>query len=191
MGRSVIENPAAEVLGTIPFDTTKFLDPTPTGPSAQWQTPGGTAVSIDEGPPPWEVGGGDYDNSDARRYVKVPTEWTLRWINPRLLESQGWRYWKPVTQSDPRVEVLVGQMVSPDGNVRRGGGVGDILAYMPTPWVEARRKLLREDTERQSGTAVTRQQEVRERMRRTGGLVNMEESVHPTHTQFDGRTIKD
>lgn len=187
---SRVGQPQPEVLGTIPADA-PLLDVTPHGPEAQWQATDGTTVSLDEGPPPWELAGGDFDSSDARRYVDVPREWTLRWINPRLLESQGWRYWKPVLKSDPRVKVHVAQMVAPDGNVRRGGDTGDILAYMPTQWVEARRKLLLEATERQSGTAVSRQDEVRESFRRTGGLITMEEAKHPTHTLIDGRSITD
>ena len=120
-----------EVVGFIPADNI-VLDPAPQGPEAVWQTATGGGVSLSEEPPPWELAGGDDELSDARRYVDAPKDVTLRWINPKLLESQGWRYWRPVLQSDPRFTVKVDQMVSPDGNIRRGGATGDILAFMPT-----------------------------------------------------------
>ena len=187
---STVTKSAPEILGTIPEDH-PILESGPQGVSGQWATESGTRIDLEEAPPPWELESDSFENSDARRYVAVPLSWVLRWINPRFLESQGWRYWKPVMQSDPRVKVLVDQMVGPDGNIRRGGGTGDILAYMPLNWVIARRKQLQTQTAAQSDAAVRQQDELRDRFRQSGGLIRMEESRHPTHTLADGRSLKD
>lgn len=180
----------SEVLGFIPLDNT-LLDPAPQGPSATYQAEDGTRVDLQEAPPPWELEDTDYAGSDARRYVDVPSTWTLRWINPRLLESQGWRYWQPVLKSDPRVTVKVDQMVAPDGNIRRGGAVGDILSWMPTSWVVSRRKILEEQTKKQSQSAVDRQEELREQLRQAGPYTRLEDATHPRYTGAEGRSMKD
>ena len=113
--------PAPEVLGTVSADALKQkLD---------------SALP----PPPWEVGQGR-DDGDARMFVDVPSEWTLRWINPRLLDQLGWRYWQPVSPSDSRVKVKINSMIAADNTIRRGGSTGDMLAWMYTHWVEARRQ---------------------------------------------------
>jgi hypothetical protein len=178
-----------EVLGVIPSDN-KILDPTPQGPSAIYETEDGTKVDLQEEAPPWELEDAKYDGSDARRYVDVPTTWTLRWINPRLLESQGWRYWRPVLKSDPRVSVKVEQMVAPDGNVRRGGAIGDILAWMPTTWVISRRKILAEETKRQAQSAVDKQEELRDQYR-NNPYIRLEDSKHPRYTGAEGKSMVD
>ena len=69
---------APEVLGVIPTDN-PILDPSPQGPSAVYQTEDGTRVDLQEAPPPWELEDAEYAGSDARRYVEVPSTWTLRW----------------------------------------------------------------------------------------------------------------
>jgi hypothetical protein len=183
--------PAAEVLGTVPVDST-LTNPTPHAASAEWQTTSGS-IGVTEPPPPWELTGGDMEMSDARKFVRVPDTWTLRWMNPKLLDSQGWRYWQAVSASDPRVTVLVDTMVAPDGIIRRGGHTGDILAWMYTSWVDSARERLRKRTEEQAASAVNKQAELREEMRRGtfGPNIRLEEARHPTHTIADGRSLKD
>lgn len=179
-----------EVIGFIPSDH-KVLDPTPQGSDAQWETEDGHTVDLQEEAPPWEKEDSGFEESDARRFVDVPTTWTLRWINPKLLESQGWRYWRPVMKSDPRVKVKVDQMVAPDGNIRRGGAIGDILAYMPTTWVESRRKQLLDQTKRQSQSAVDKQRELEDELRRMSPYFHLEGAKHPRYTGAEGRSMTD
>lgn len=178
--------PQSEVLGTI---KPKLTDPAPQ--SAEYV---GRSVEMTEPPPPWEVD----DNcrltpSDARRFVTVPDNWELRWINPKLLDQLGWRYWQPVLKSDPRVKTLVETMVSPEGNVRRGGTTGDILAWMYKSWVDSRRKEQQEATRRLTESAVERQEALKEdfRRQRYGPYVTLTEAKHPTHTIADGRSMTD
>src|SRR5262245_1368871 len=83
--------------------------------------------------PPWEVQGG-FAASDARAFVDVPSDWTLYWVNPRLLDQEGWRYWQKVDPADSRVKLKVDSMKQVDNTIRRGGVNGDILAWMPTYW---------------------------------------------------------
>lgn len=178
--------PAPEILGVV---DTKLTDPTPKQESASWTGTSGEMEMV-EPPPPWEVSS-EFDASNARLYVDVPKNWTLRWINPRLLETQGWRHWQPVMASDPRVNCRVSQMVGPDNNIRRGGAVGDILAWMYTSWVESRRALLQKKTDAQTSAAYNKQETLREEFRRGtyGPNVRLEESRHPTHTILEGRSI--
>ena len=143
----------AEVLGTV---SPQITDPSLQGPTTLWTGPAGAPVEMSEPPPPWELEDTEYAPSDARRYVDVPDTWTLRWINPKLLESTGWRYWQPVMASDPRVKVKVDTMIGPDNNIRRGGVVGDILGWMYTTWVISRRAQLQKETESQTQSAADR-----------------------------------
>ncbi len=178
-----------EVLGHIPADTT-ILDPKPQGTESHWDS-GSGPISFSEEPPPWELSGGDEQMSDARRFVEAPADVTLRWINPRLLEQDGWRDWRPVLASDTRFKVHVRSMVAPDGNIRRGGAVGDILAFMPTHWVVSRRKLLEQRTQAQSQSAVDRQEALKDEMRRLSPFLHVDAVKHPTHTNADGRSMTD
>jgi hypothetical protein len=140
-----------QVLGTIPADS-PLLQEGPQDTSAQWSGPSGN-IDMDEGPPPWELEDAQYADSDARRYVEVPDNWVLYWINPRMLESAGWREWKPVTAGHPRVKVKVAQMLAPDGNIRRGGEKGDILTWMYRSWYDSLRRKHHEATQRQTQAA--------------------------------------
>ena len=181
-------NARAEVLGTMKLDTTD-----PQGTETQWDS-GDGQMSMSEPPPPWEVD--EQSNltlSDARRFVEVPSNWTLRWINPRLLDQFGWRDWRPVLMSDPQVKSRVDTMVSPEGNIRRGGFTGDILAWMYTSWVESRRKQLQRDTDALTASSVKRQDQLREDFRsgKYGPNVRLEEAKHPTHTMAEGRSMRD
>ena len=191
LGSDVFANPMPrpEVVGVIPSDS-PILDPTPQGPEAVWQSASGS-ISFAEEPPPWEVAGGDADTSDASQYVQHPPEVTLRWVNPKLLESQGWRDWRAVSASDSRFKILVSSMVSPDGLVRRGGATGDILAFMPTHWVVKRRAILEEKTRKQSQAAIDRQQELRDEFKRISPFLAVDSAKHPRYTNADGRTMTD
>lgn len=176
---------APETLGTV---SASITDPTPETPTTAWTGPAGQ-IDLTEAPPPWEVNASEFSASDARRFVSVPDKWSLRWINPKLLEQFGWRYWQPVMASDTRVTVKVAQMVGPDNNIRRGS---DILAWMPTHWVDARRKQQSEATAKQTDSAVNRQSQLREEFRRGtyGPYVKLEGATHPTHTIGEGRTME-
>ncbi len=181
--------PAPEVLGTIAPDS-KLLDTAPQGAETVWQSESGS-VSFTEEPPPWELSGGGDQISDAKRYVDAPADVTLRWINPRLLETDGWRDWRPVLASDKRFKVIVSTMISPDGNVRRGGSNGDILAFMPTHWVMSRRKILEKKTADQSNSAVDKQQALRYELQKISPFLHLDSARHPSHTNADGKSMID
>lgn len=183
--------PKTEVLGTIKNE--RVLDPTPRGEDTVWQGADGQ-VALAEPPPPWELAdNSELAESDARRFVDAPANITLRWINPRLLDQFGWRDWQPVMKSDPKFTVKVLTMVSPEGNIRRGGATGDILAWMYTSWVVSRRNQIQKETARLAQSAVSRQEELRDEFRRGkyGPNIRLEEARHPTHTNADGRTMRD
>lgn len=179
-----------EVLGHIGADS-KLLDTAPQGAETQWESPGQAPVTFAEEPPPWELAGGGDQMSDASRYVEAPKDVMLRWINPRLLETDGWRDWRAVMASDKRFKINVATMVAPDGNIRRGGAAGDILAFMPTHWVMSRRKILEEKTKSQAQSAVDKQQQLAEEFRRISPFLHVESAKHPTHTNADGKTMID
>lgn len=180
-----------QVLGTI--TSPEILDPKPLQPSAQWDGPDGS-VSVVEPPPPWELEDSNSPvQSDATRYVSKPDNITLRWINPRVLDAEGWRHWQPVMVSDPRFKCKVATMVTPEGNIRRGGPNGDLLAWMYTSWVESRRAQLAAATERQTSNAKDKQAQLYEDFKRGkyGPNVHLEGAKHPTHTMGEGRSMRD
>jgi hypothetical protein len=185
------DNVGPEVLGSI--SNPRILDPAPQGSNAQWEGQSG-AVSVTEPPPPWELeDAGSPTQSDATRYVTKPDNITLRWINPRVLDAEGWRDWQPVMATDPRFVVKVHTMVTPEGNIRRGGNAGDILAWMYTSWVESRRKQLSAATARQTNNAKAEQDKLFDDFRRGkyGPNVHLESAKHPTHTMAEGRSMRD
>ena len=177
-------SPGAEVLGVV---NPKVADITQKETTASWGS-----IDMTEPPPPWELEDQELALSDARRFVAVPDNWELRWINPRVLNAEGWRYWQPVMASDERIKVKVETMVSPEGNIRRGHE-GDILAWMYKSWVEARRKVHAEVTARLTQSALDRQTQLKEEFNRGdhGPYVRLEEAKHPTHTMGEGRTMRD
>ena len=185
--------PGGEVQGTVVSEVTSptYTAPGPAGPKTQWEGPSGQ-IDLSEAPPPWELEP-ERPGSDARRFVDVPTEWSLRWINPKLLESSGWRYWQPVMASDPRVRVKVPSLIAPDNLVRRGGDTGDILAWMPTQWVEKRRVQKDARARQQTRGAVEKQQQLKEDFARGqyGPHIRVEEATHPTHTMVEGKGLTD
>ena len=183
--------PQSEVLGTI---KPNIADSTPLREASAWASATGETVQYVEGPPPWELPGNDqYTLSDARRYVDVPEDWVLRWINPKLLDANGWNYWRAVTASDTRVTIKVRTMVTVDNLIRRGGPTGDILAWMPREWVESRRRQFQTQTDQLTQSAVDRQGELKEDFARGkyGRYVKLVEARHPTHTMGEGRTMTD
>lgn len=178
------------VLGTI--TDPRIIDPTPRESTNMFVDAQAGTVTLTEPPPPWELDGGDKPLSDARRYVDVPDNWVLRWINPRLLEQFGWRYWQPVMKSDPNVKVKVESMVSPEGNIRRGGHTGDILAWMYRSWVEQRRAEQQRDTAQLTASAVNKQEQLKEEFARGkyGPNVRIDSATHPRNTQADGQEMR-
>jgi hypothetical protein len=181
----------AQVLGSI--TDPKLLDPQPQSAQTQYETPSGS-IAVTEPPPPWELeDSSSPTQSDARRYVTPPDNITLRWINPRVLDSEGWRDWQPVMVSDKRFKVNVQTMVTPEGNIRRGGPNGDLLAWMPTSWVESRRRLMAAATARQTNNAKAEQEKLFEDFKRGkyGPYMHLDSGKHPTHTMAEGRSMKD
>lgn len=184
-------SPKPEVLGVVKEEIT---NPAPAQETVGWQSASGVNIDLTEPPAPWELEDVGFTPSDARRYVDVPSNWILRWINPRLLEQTGWGYWKPVLASDKNVKVKVDSMVAPDGNVRRGGFItGDILSWIYRSWYDKLRQQLAKRTQAQTDAAVRKQEELREEFRRGayGPYVRLEEARHPTHTMAEGRTMRD
>lgn len=144
--------------------------------------------------PPWEVDDqfGKHD-SDARRYVDVPAEWELRWLNPRLIDQVGMRYWQVVSAADPRVTLKVPTLRSPENYIRRGGPGSDILAYMPKTWVESRARWKTARNAKATQSAVERSQATVEAINRGefGSKVGWATLTHPTHTIADGKSMTD
>src|SRR5439155_22499943 len=122
--------------------------------------------------------------------VDVPADWTLRWLNPRVLDRVGWRYWMKVEPQDSRVNVKVKSMIQVDNTIRRGGDVnGDILGWMHTSWVIAARKKLAQKTREVSGSAEDKREALNEQFKRgTFGPYISGEATH-TSTPVDARTF--
>lgn len=145
--------------------------------------------------PPWEVDErfGRHD-TDARRFVEVPEDWVLRWLNPRLIDQVGMRYWRTVPAFDKsKVKVKVQTLVSPEGYIRRGGPGSDILCYMPRAWYESRQRHKLAQSARMTQSAVDRAQNTVERINRGefGSAVSDASVTHPTHTIADGKSMRD
>lgn len=184
----LMAKPEAEDLGTIKPSITDSQ------PSASWTSETGTQIDMSEPPPPWELkAGSELAQSDARNFVEVPENWELRWINPRVLDQTGWRYWQPVMASDNRVKVKVPTMVSPEGNIRRGGLGGDILGWMYKSWVAARRVELQKRSKQLKDSSVSRMQRLQEESYRGsfGPNITIDTAKHPTHTMGEGRSMTD
>ena len=166
--------PEGQTLGTLSADAVKRL------------------MDEDAGPPPWQTREGLSDG-DARNFVTVPGDWVLRWLNPRLIDLMGWRDWKPVMASDPRIKVHVKSCVDVGNNVRRGGHEGDVLAYMPKHWYDARVRQQRELNDMATQASVDKQATLKEEFARGrfGRGVRIEDARHPTHTIADLKGISD
>lgn len=163
------EAPQPKLLGTIDPDTLTRRVPT----------------FAEDGPPPWEVDPRWIKhNTDARRFVDVPDTWELRWLNPRAIDRTGLREWQPVMTSDPRVNLKVPAMRSPENYVRRGGQGGDLLCFMPKSWVESRNRLKAQLVDRRTQASIDRQKRTVEEINRGnfGSRVHVDSATHPTHT---------
>jgi hypothetical protein len=182
----------AEVLGSVSHSN-PLIDPKRQGITTQWTNPEGETITLVEPPPPWEVADTGYALSDARRFVECPPNFKLRWINPRLLDSEGWRDWQALMASDNRVSVKVPTMVSPEGYIRRGGSGGDILCWMWDSWYESKKRQHIVLTNLQTQKAVDTQEQLREEFKRGtyGPNVRLEEAKHPTHTMAEGKSLRD
>lgn len=195
MGRADRLNAMAEkqgeVLGHIAADS-PLLSNKPQPTAATWEGPSGH-VDMEEGPPPWELEDYQYSASDARRFVDVPANWKLFWINPRLLESSGMRYWQAISASDPRVNIKVKQMHAPDGLIRREGEKGDILCWMYASWYASLQARTRLKTDQQTQAALDKVDSLREDFNRGkfGPYVHLDSALHPTHTQATIRNPTD
>ena len=170
----------------------ELLDLQPKGDGSQWVSEAGH-VSVTDPPPPWEVADGTHAMSDARRFVDVPANLEVRWVNPKVIERDGWRDWQPVMASDPHFTVKVATMISPEGNIRRGGQGGDILVWMYKTWVLARRKQNAEATARQTQQAEEAPEALRDEFaRRFGPNIRVDGPAKaPDATLADGRSMKD
>jgi len=184
--------PSGEILGSISSDS-KTLRPEPTGTTSMWTREDGTVIELTEPAPPWEQADEKFTASDARRFVEAPPQWRLHWVNPRLLESEGWRDWQALQASDPRVTVRVRSMISPEGYVRRGGATGDILCWMWQGHHEVVKRKMREKVALQTQSAKDKQASLKEEFARGtyGPYLRVEGASHPTHTQGEGGTMRD
>lgn len=186
--KELAESPGtAELLGTI---TRKQLEPKST---TSYSNVDGVTVEVTDPPPPWEVDPRYAKHStDARKFVTVPDNWELRWINPRLLDQVGWRDWKPVMASHSDVKVKVRTMIAVDNTIRRGGQTGDILGWMYKSWVESRKRLKQESVDRLRRKVVDRFEETKEAIQRGsfGPHIKLDSAHHPTHTIGEGRTME-
>lgn len=182
--------PATEVLGTI-ANPSRITDPP--SRTTSWTREDGTVMEITEPAPPWETLDEKFTASDARRFVECPPQWRLHWVNPRLLESEGWRDWQAVLKSDPRVTVRVSSMVSPEGYIRRGGATGDILCWMWQGHHDLVRRKMRDKVALQTQSAKDKQSQLKEDFARGefGPYMRVDDATHPTHTQGEGRTMRD
>lgn len=184
--------PSPEVLGTLDPNA-RILDPKTRPEPVEWTREDGTVMSIQEEAPPWELQSDKFTQSDARMFVECPPNWRLHWINPRLLEQEGWRDWQAVQASDPRVKVRVPAMRSPEGYIRRGGPSGDILTWKWEGWYQKARQENLRRTAQLAQSAVDKQQQLKEEMNRGsfGQHIHMDSAAHPTHTMGEGRTMRD
>lgn len=136
-------------------------------------------------PPPWEVGGRwKLAHSDVRRFISdYPDEWELRWLNPKLIDQSGMRYWRAVPADHPRVKLLIGSMRAADNTIRKGDHNGVFLAYMPKNWVESRKKLKEQNTYRKTQSAMERAEATRDSINRGdyGNHIRVESLKHPNY----------
>ena len=178
-----------QVLGHIATDKIEADDE---GTSTTWTREDGTVITLVEPPPPWEVGDATgLAPSDARRFVECPPNWRLFWINPKSLNSWGWRDWQPIMASDHRVTCRVPTMISPEGYIRRGDTNGDILCWMWQGHYESKRKRTEGETRSLGDDAINKQQQLNEEVKRLSPHFSVDQTKHPRYTNADGRTMRD
>lgn len=146
-------------------------------------------------PPPWEVDPSyNRHDSDARKFVTVPANVTLRWLNPKIISQSSMRDWQAVpAKGDSRFTLKLKSMAAPDNTIRRGDHNGDFLAWMWTAWVDSRRTLKQQRVERTSAQAATRARQTQDAYRsgKFGRYVTSDgEARTPTGTLVDGRLLE-
>ena len=149
-------------------------------------------LDIENAPAPWDLPGGEYQTTDARRFVEVPETWALRWMSQRHLDSHGSRDWQPVLAypGDSRIRVKAPGMVTPSYHIRRGGQGGDLLYWMPRHWYDSRQRKKAQAVARATGKASDGMGEAVEQAQRSG-YVRVDSARHPTHTQGEGASMRD
>jgi len=152
-----------------------------------------TRLLQDVPPPPWETDPSyDRHDSDARKFVDVPDNVTLRWLNPKQVSQSGLRNWQAVpAKGDTRFRLKLRTMAAPDNTIRRGDANGDFLAWMYTAWVESKRRLKQARTDRQTQASTDRMHQTQEAYDsgKFGRYVTSAGGTHPTHTTAEGRTL--
>ena len=158
-------------------------------------SPAALSQLTDAPPPPWETDPRyRLHDTDARRYVTAPDNWSFRWLSEPMIRQEGMRNWEAVSASDPRIKVHNRSSVAPDNTIRKGDHRhGDILCWMWTAWVESRAALKADLVYRRTRSAKERQAAVLDEVNRGsfGRYVKVDSAIHPTHTQGEGRTMAD
>lgn len=170
----LLHAPQPEVLGTIPAEMVQQL-----------------MDSKDIPPPPW-AGDRDRQDNDGRRFVDAPSDVVLHWLNPKLVQMLGFRYWQPVpAQGDQRFRMKNSMMIAPDNTVRRGGHEGDILAWMYRPWYDDLMRRKHQKALRARQSAVDRTEETKDHLRRGsfGPYIRNVSGQAPTATAAEGQSL--
>ena len=151
-------------------------------------------VNINDEPPPWEIEGKwAKDSTNARRFLDFPDEWEVRWLNPRLVQQVGLRYWKAVPADHERVTLKMAAMRAPDNTVRRFDHNGDFLAYMPKSWIASRDRVKAERAARALGLDRKKSEDTQEAINRGeyGPYVKVDHIRRPSNTQAEGTSMTD
>ena len=191
LGQRFVKRPASTGLDSATEDLLHVPEPEHIGTVSQERLAQVIAETVP--PPPWEVDPSyDRHDSDARKFVKVPDNITLRWLNPKLVSQTGLRDWQAVpAKGDSRFKLKLKTMAAPDNTVRRGDHSGDFLAWMWTAWVESRTQLKRARVDRQNrkSTDTMHATQAAYASGKFGRYVKAGEAHHPTHTMAEGRTM--
>ena len=151
-------------------------------------------LNVNDAPPPWETEAKwARDSTNARRFLDFPDEWEVRWLNPRLVQQFGLRYWQAVPADHEKVALKVPAMHAPDNTVRRFDHNGDFLAFMPKSWVESRERLRKERTTRALGLDRKKAEDTKEAINRGeyGPHIKVDHIRRPTNTQAEGSSMTD
>jgi len=177
--------------GTLLGDLPPTLPPASPGLSGAGPIPPASpTIDIEDAPPPWDLPGGEYHTTDARRFVDVPDTWMLRWMSQRQLDSHGSRDWQPVMAYHPKVKVKATGMVTPSHYIRRGGQGGDLLYWMPRHWYDSRQQKKAAHVARVTGDASDTMAGAIDQAQRSG-YVRVDSARHPTHTMGEGASMRD
>jgi len=191
LGQRFVKHPASTGLDSATEDLLHVPEPEHIGTVSQERLAQVIAETVP--PPPWEVDPSyDRHDSDARKFVKVPDNVTLRWLNPKLVSQTGLRDWQAVpAKGDSRFTLKLKTMAAPDNTIRRGDHNGDFLAWMWTAWVDSRTHLKRARVDRQNRKSTDTMQATQAAYNsgKFGRYVKAGEAHHPTHTMAEGRTM--